>query len=74
MTDLTTARDHPAVVLTHSGFSDAADVLYNYEREGDVTFAALDNSALEAVVEAYEDGTDPSEFISAVVDLLGLGD
>lgn len=61
----------------------AGEVLQDHERAQKVTFAALDNDALARVREVYEhqmsaEGMDAYDaavdMVSAVADLLGLGD
>jgi selenocysteine lyase/cysteine desulfurase len=90
-TDLTKVQDHPATVLrteatthsiTSSVYITGAETLESYEKEHGVTFAALDNDALEAVREAHEafhnaDSADSyqvaaTSLADAVRDLLGL--
>jgi len=79
--DLTTVNDHPATLLTHryydgntqAAFHMAAAVLERHETEHNVTFAALDNDALAAVREAYDDlypENDPPRAARAVADLV----
>jgi hypothetical protein len=55
--DLTQAHDHPAALLRHQRHcrtGAAAEILRDYESDKGVTFAALDNGALEDVTKAYE--------------------
>lgn len=82
-TDLTTARDHPAALLDAAANPYPASILWKYERDNGVTFAALDNDALAAVREAYarmqeapRNSGDRNlariDLADAVADLLGL--
>lgn len=90
-TDLLTVHDHPVNVLREGmkawdyiPFSGPATVIRTYEKEHDVTFAALDNDALQEVREAYntfldaQDGYIPprggSDLANAISALLGLDD
>jgi hypothetical protein len=96
-TDLKTVHDHPATLLeqrkrmvvvtntTPEQALAAAKALRAYERNEKVTFAALDNDALQAVREAYAEtrldrgigglsGEGWSDLADAVNALLGLED
>jgi hypothetical protein len=71
-TDLTTVRDHPAAILANEAKDPAGSVhLLMYEVDHKVTFAALDNDALDAVRTAYA-ADDNTELAGAICDLLGL--
>lgn len=87
--DYRAANDHPINVLNANAaeafkisgpeaeygraYSTAATRLYGYELENDVTFAALDNETLRALVDAYEN-EDEWLVKRLVGDLLGLND
>lgn len=89
-TDLKAVPDHPVNVLREGmktwdyiPFSGPATVIRTYEKEHDVTFAALDNVTLEMVRKEYEEfltGAGDINYIGgqgladAVRDLLGLDD
>jgi hypothetical protein len=95
--DLTTAPDHPVRVLAdwldqlppvhqeRPGGYRCQEVLSAHEREKGVTFAALDNGALQHLQETYEKHIDTPyvmdmspaalrDLLDAVRDLLGLED
>ena len=78
--DLTTAHDHPAVLLTERRQEMAATILRDYESERGITFAALDNDTLASLRAAYEaidgpnSGQAMADLVNAVGDLLGLGE
>jgi len=69
--------DHPATIVENAEGGSTVDSrlharrLRAYEKDHDVTFAALDNDALKAVREAYA-ADDDETLHDAVRDLLGL--
>lgn len=90
-TDLHAVSDHPATLLSEraeqmtrsinatleerSATFDAAHFLERYEREHDVTFAALDNVTLEYVRQQWTEavnGNVRADVTGAIKDLLGL--
>jgi len=100
-TDLTKVQDHPATLIEAAskvhgdhlsakfteGFHAAGNYLRGVETGRGVTFAALDNDALEAVREAYKVSVEAkrvgythlalqadADLRSAIGDLLGLND
>lgn len=72
-TDLTNVYDHPAVILEEDCYPVVAGRLRYYEITHGVTFAALDNEALQDVRAAYEQlaatSLDPAEIIWAAQEL-----
>lgn len=98
VTDLKAAYDHPANLLRRvsarwrqrdldqsAGYSRSADALAIYEKNNDVTFAALDNGTLATIREQFNAARDvdlpmdvrneaAEDVLRAVTDLLGLGD
>lgn len=96
-TDLRIVRDHPVNLLTdwyapqaagpqgERAFLDTARVLRSYEEKNAVTFAALDNDALDQVREAFSnlhngawseqsDWSKAMQLAEAVSALLGMDD
>ena len=69
--------DEPARAATYrlraNGYSMAATFLMAQEVQTDVTFVALDNDTLDAVISNYEHG-DLYDAMGDVADLLGLED
>lgn len=73
--DLTKVADHPARLLDAEDHHSAAAHLRDYEHDHGVTFAALDNNALEYVRQEWTRGVHGAagtDLAGAVKDLLGL--